>query len=651
MPEVLVGEHADIRVLLLAEEMYFGRDALATRRSPLLWPVLGRPALEHVLDGLADQGFDEVVLCTDENPPQWLEVAQAYSRLTVHLQRGELPRGSAGHLRQAISDHSGHVFVILPAAMVRPPVVADLVALHRKAGGVLTVIPDSADARRPASRLSEMYVCARDVVDQIHAAGYADVKEGLIATLSRAGKTVHAVHLSHSVGDFRTWPEYLAAMALCLDDKSRLETRFQQCKGCDGGHFWLAEQADVAAGARIAGPAVIQAGAKVEEGAVLLGSVVLEPGAIVERGGVVADSMLWTGCRVESGAAVRRCVCDEHACVSRGCIVEDDVVVGAARPKRTSRLARSPGLWNQLTSSTMRLMGPFIRRYPWLEPALERWAAPGLWTLLLMVAFVWSYWPNLRILWALWLQSDEYSSGLLVPFLAGYVLWSRREALSHLPIRPCLWGLVAFLGAQAFRLFGVFFMLGSAERLSIVLTIGALVLWLLGWQVFRRVVTVLLFLFLMIPWPNSVQQAITIPLQSWATSSAVFCLEMLGYLVSREGNIIHIGDTSVAVLEACNGLRMIVAFWVIGALVVLLMDRPLWQKVVVLISCLPIALVCNTVRLTLTSVAFTFVRGETWEALFHDFGGYAMMPLALGMVMAEFWLLRALTTPPERVQP
>ena len=108
---------------------------------------------------------------------------------------------------------------------------------------------------------------------------------------------------------------------------------------------------------------------------------------------------------------------------------------------------------------------------------------------------------------------------------------------------------------------------------------------------------------------------------------------------------------SVAVLEACNGLRMVVAFWVIGALVVLLMDRPLWQKIVVLVSCLPIALVCNTVRLTLTSVAFTFVRGETWEALFHDFGGYAMMPLALGMVMAEFWLLRALTTPPERVQP
>ncbi|HEV58287.1 MAG TPA: exosortase/archaeosortase family protein, partial [Phycisphaerales bacterium] len=159
-----------------------------------------------------------------------------------------------------------------------------------------------------------------------------------------------------------------------------------------------------------------------------------------------------------------------------------------------------------------------------------------------------------------------------------------------------------------------------------------------------------LFLFLMVPWPNSVQQAITIPLQSWATSSAVFCLEMLGYLVSREGNIIHIGDTSVAVLEACNGLRMIVAFWVIGTLVVLLIDRPLWQKVVVLVSCLPIALVCNTVRLTLTSVAFTFVRGETWEALFHDFGGYAMMPLALGMVMAEFWLLRALTTPPERAQ-
>jgi exosortase len=199
-------------------------------------------------------------------------------------------------------------------------------------------------------------------------------------------------------------------------------------------------------------------------------------------------------------------------------------------------------------------------------------------------------------------------------------------------------------------LFGLFFMYGSAERLSIALSIAALVLLLFGWQLFRKVSTVLLFLCLMLPWPNRVQAALALPLQHWATSSAVFCLEMIGYEVVREGNVIHIGQASVAVAEACNGLRMITAFFVISSLVVLLVKREWWEKLLVLASSLPIALLCNTVRLTITAIAFTMLSGEYWEKIFHDFGGYAMMPLALGMVILELWLLTKITTAPTEKQ-
>jgi exosortase len=209
-----------------------------------------------------------------------------------------------------------------------------------------------------------------------------------------------------------------------------------------------------------------------------------------------------------------------------------------------------------------------------------------------------------------------------------------------------MWGIIAFLFAQAVRFFGLFFMYGSLERLSIVLSIAALVLLICGWKFFKKVSTVLLFLCLMLPWPNRVQAAIALPLQRWATSSAVFCLESVGYEVVQEGNIINIGQSSVAVAEACNGLRMITAFFVIGAWVVLLVKRTWWEKLVILVSCLPIALLCNTIRLAITAVAFTMVSGDRWEKMFHDFGGYAMMPLALGAVVAELQLLSALTVPP-----
>jgi exosortase len=140
--------------------------------------------------------------------------------------------------------------------------------------------------------------------------------------------------------------------------------------------------------------------------------------------------------------------------------------------------------------------------------------------------------------------------------------------------------------------------------------------------------------------------AVTLPLQRGATSSAVFCLETLGYNVVQEGNVIHIGNASVAVAEACNGLRMVTAFFVISGLVVLLVKRTWWEKLIVFASSLPVALLCNTTRLAITAIAFTVVSGEYWEKVFHDFGGYAMMPLALATVVAELWILAKLTMPP-----
>jgi len=154
----------------------------------------------------------------------------------------------------------------------------------------------------------------------------------------------------------------------------------------------------------------------------------------------------------------------------------------------------------------------------------------------------------------------------------------------------------------------------------------------------------------MLPWPTRVQAAVTLPFQRWATSSAVFCLELMGFDVVQEGNIIHIGQASVAVAEACNGLRMVTAFFVIGGLVVLLVKRSWWEKLLIFASSLPIALLCNTIRLTITALAFTIISGEYWEKIFHDFGGYAMMPLALAATVGELWLLTKLTTISEKQQ-
>ncbi len=93
---------------------------------------------------------------------------------------------------------------------------------------------------------------------------------------------------------------------------------------------------------------------------------------------------------------------------------------------------------------------------------------------------------------------------------------------------------------------------------------------------------------------------------------------------------------------------MITAFFVISGLVALLVKRAWCEKLIVLASSLPIALLCNTIRLAITAVFFTVLEGEHWEKIFHDFGGYAMMPLALAAMVAELWLLAKLTTLPDK---
>jgi len=81
-------------------------------------------------------------------------------------------------------------------------------------------------------------------------------------------------------------------------------------------------------------------------------------------------------------------------------------------------------------------------------------------------------------------------------------------------------------------------------------------------------------------------------------------------------------------------------------LVALLVKRTWCEKLLILVSSLPIAFLCNTLRLATTAVFFTFIEGQTWEQRLHNWGGYAMMPLALALVVGQLWLLARLTTPP-----
>ncbi|UCD51009.1 MAG: exosortase [Phycisphaerales bacterium] len=645
-------EKLDIRTVVLVGRHDFGRCALAARLPMALWPIGDKPAVGRLLDHLADEGITRVTICCESDLSDHLDSVRKNGRLEIELLTEDLTCGTAGCLRDAVGADPGELVLLFSGSMASPASIRSMIQAHQDGGAELTMVfnPKPSGAAGHGSP-AEIYLCKPDVLSLIPRGGYSDIKEGLIPSILSSGGTVRPLALAKDVGNFHDHKGYLKAAALHLADRA---------DGADDGV--AGERVDVAPGAsvhpsaKVYGPVVISDHAQVREDAVVVGPAIIGRRAVVGRGSSVVRSVLWDAAEVGAQCEVVASIIDcdtvvpdrtilAEKTVSAGVDAVSDGPGGEATGHRRSCVYRSAGYRGAW-------LGALLDRVT-VRVGLSRRHSAGILGGAAMVAvFLWSYWATFTDLCSVWRRSDEYSAGLLVPFLALYVIWCRRRDFAQMVARPAIiGGVLAFVFAQIVRNLGVFFLYRSAERLSIILSVVALVLLVGGWKFLQKLWPVIIFLCLMMPWPNRVQSAITLPLQRWATTSAVFSLELAGYDVLQDGNIIKIGETSVAVAEACNGLRMITAFFVISGLVVLLARRTWWEKLLVLISSLPIALLCNTLRLAATAIFFTILEGEYWEQTFHDYGGFAMMPLALGMVVGELWLLARLTTPPAETAP
>jgi len=273
-------------------------------------------------------------------------------------------------------------------------------------------------------------------------------------------------------------------------------------------------------------------------------------------------------------------------------------------------------------------------------------------TVALLVVSAWSYWPTMTALFKEWQTNDDYSSGQLVPLIALFLVWRERNSLRECFLKPCWSGGIALLAVALMgRVFGLLFMYESAERYSLVLSIAGLVLMVAGWQVFRRVSWILLFLFLMVPLPGRVHNLISGPLQRVATTGSVFVLEAF-IPVSQQGNVVMLNQsTPMAVAEACSGLRMLTAFVIVAAFVAYMVKRPRPQKVVLLLTSIPVAVMCNILRLGVTAVLFLLASAEVAQKFFHDFAGLTMMPVAVLLMFGELWLMDKLVVSEPKPQP
>jgi exosortase len=262
------------------------------------------------------------------------------------------------------------------------------------------------------------------------------------------------------------------------------------------------------------------------------------------------------------------------------------------------------------------------------------------------MATLWAYWTTLAETARQWASDPQYSHGYLVPAFAAFLLWARRDRFVPAAMRPSWWGAAFLLGGLVMRLGGTFFHFEWFDPLSLLPSLAGVCLLLGGWAALRWCGPAILFLFFMIPLPYTVSVLLARPMQNVATVASTFMLQTLGWPALSEGNVILINDVELNIVEACSGLRMLVIFFALSTAVVLVIKRPVWEKMIIVASSLPIALVANVLRITLTGVLYDVVEGQWAHEVFHDLAGWLMMPLALGLLVAELRVLSKLFIEP-----
>lgn len=263
-----------------------------------------------------------------------------------------------------------------------------------------------------------------------------------------------------------------------------------------------------------------------------------------------------------------------------------------------------------------------------------------------LVALGWAYATTLGDIAWTWSYDPRYSHGYLVPAFALALLWLRRRQLDLAKLQPSILGLGLIGVSMGMRLGGSYFHYPWLDQVSFIGSIAGLVLLSGGRPAWRWAWPAVAFLAFMIPLPHRLSVALMGPMQTFATEVSTFGLQVLGRPALSEGNVILLDDIELGIVEACSGLRMLVVFFALSTAVALLMHKPLWERMLIAVSALPIALVSNVLRITFTGLLYESVGAELGHAIFHDVMGWLMMPIGLAFLGLELWILGRLLLPP-----
>jgi exosortase len=264
---------------------------------------------------------------------------------------------------------------------------------------------------------------------------------------------------------------------------------------------------------------------------------------------------------------------------------------------------------------------------------------------LLLVIFA----PVLSAMVYQWQNDEDMAHGFFVPLFAAYILWERRFQITALQRKTNRWGLVLVawgalqlwigtLGAELFL-----------QRTAFLITLTGIVLFYGGLPAIRLLAFPLGLLIMMVPIPGIAYKQITFPLQLLASRIAERSLEVLGYMVIREGNVLELAGQTLSVVEACSGIRSLLSLTFFSVIYGYLFEPQLWKRWVLILATVPVAVIANAMRIVVTGVVGEYDQALA-EGAYHTASGWILFMLSIAILVALRHVLGRIPSPEARLQ-
>ena len=244
-----------------------------------------------------------------------------------------------------------------------------------------------------------------------------------------------------------------------------------------------------------------------------------------------------------------------------------------------------------------------------------------------------------------WNIDANYSHGYLIPFISAFMIWTARKELREVDISLNNWGLalialglaqltVAKIGSELFL-----------QRTSMVVLLFGFSLFLLGKAFTKKISIPILYLIFMVPVPAIIWNKIAFPMKLFASYIAANVIDCIGISILREGNILHLANTTLEVADACSGLRSLTSLLALSAAFAYIFALRVTNKWVLFFSAIPIAIAVNIFRLTFTAVLAQRFGAKVAEGFLHEMSGILVFVIAFILLFCVYLILSKLERP------